>query len=177
MRDDAALLPINLIRHAKPRSVHAMLVQPCDILRRPKRLNSLNLYQLRFSNRLVSSLPISRSTPVFPTQIRQQFEVITLVHGIEISNGHEDNSVLIVNDEPDQLTLMGSLLHKAGYSVLTAEDGRRRSDPRETRTARSRDQRRLDAAHGWSRVLPRDPRRHRTENRSDSARQRTPKRY
>lgn len=45
------------------------------------------------------------------------------MHGIEISNGHEDNSVLIVNDEPDQLTLMGNLLHKAGYSVLTAEDG------------------------------------------------------
>ena len=43
--------------------------------------------------------------------------------GIEISNGHEDNSVLIVNDEPDQLTLMSNLLHKAGYSVLTAEDG------------------------------------------------------
>ena len=43
--------------------------------------------------------------------------------GIQISNGHEDNSVLIVNDEPDQLTLMGNLLHKAGYSVLTAEDG------------------------------------------------------
>ena len=48
---------------------------------------------------------------------------IALVHGIEISNGHEDNSVLIVNDEPVQLTLMGNLLHKAGYSVLTAEDG------------------------------------------------------
>jgi PAS domain S-box-containing protein len=46
------------------------------------------------------------------------------VHGTEISNGHDDNSVLIVNDEPDQLTLMGSLLRKAGYSVLTAEDGR-----------------------------------------------------
>lgn len=45
------------------------------------------------------------------------------MHGIEISNGHDDNSVLIVNDEPDQLTLMSSLLHKAGYSVLTAEDG------------------------------------------------------
>ena len=45
------------------------------------------------------------------------------MHGIENSNGHDDNSVLIVNDEPDQLTLMGSLLHKAGYSVLTAEDG------------------------------------------------------
>lgn len=44
------------------------------------------------------------------------------MYGIE-SNGHEDNSVLIVNDEPDQLTLMGGLLRKAGYSVLTAEDG------------------------------------------------------
>jgi len=44
------------------------------------------------------------------------------VHGTD-SYGHEDNSVLIVNDEPDQLTLMGSLLRKAGYSVLTAADG------------------------------------------------------
>ncbi len=45
------------------------------------------------------------------------------MHGMEISNGREDNSVLIVNDEPDQLKLMGSLLAKAGYSVLTAVDG------------------------------------------------------
>lgn len=44
------------------------------------------------------------------------------MHGID-SNGHEENSVLILNDEPDQLTLMGSLLRKAGYAVLTAEDG------------------------------------------------------
>jgi CheY-like chemotaxis protein len=44
------------------------------------------------------------------------------VHGID-SNGHEENSVLIVNDEPDQLTLMGSLLRKAGYAILTAVDG------------------------------------------------------
>ena len=44
------------------------------------------------------------------------------MHGID-SNGHEENSVLIVNDEPDQLTLMGSLLRKAGYAVLPAEDG------------------------------------------------------
>src|SRR6267154_4354437 len=43
--------------------------------------------------------------------------------GVEISNGHEDNSVLIVNDFPEQLKLMGNLLTKAGYSVLTAEDG------------------------------------------------------
>ncbi|HEU4510586.1 MAG TPA: PAS domain S-box protein [Pyrinomonadaceae bacterium] len=33
--------------------------------------------------------------------------------------------MLIVNDEPDQLTLMGTLLQKAGYSVITAEDGAR----------------------------------------------------
>ncbi|HEX6648774.1 MAG TPA: PAS domain S-box protein [Pyrinomonadaceae bacterium] len=45
------------------------------------------------------------------------------MHGIELSNGHEDNSVLIINDEPDQLRLMSSLLHKAGYTVLSAEDG------------------------------------------------------
>lgn len=45
------------------------------------------------------------------------------MQGVEISNGHEDNSVLIVNDEPDQLRLMGSLLRKAGYAVLTAADG------------------------------------------------------
>ncbi|HJS25379.1 MAG TPA: PAS domain S-box protein [Pyrinomonadaceae bacterium] len=45
------------------------------------------------------------------------------MHRTKSTNGHEDNSVLIVNDEPDQLTLMGNLLHKAGYSVLTAEDG------------------------------------------------------
>jgi len=46
------------------------------------------------------------------------------MHGVEISNGREDNSVLIVNDEPDQLRLMRGLLSKAGYAVLTAEDGR-----------------------------------------------------
>jgi PAS domain S-box-containing protein len=45
------------------------------------------------------------------------------MHGVEISNGHEDNSVLIVNDDPDQLRLMSSLLAKAGYSVVTAVDG------------------------------------------------------
>ena len=45
------------------------------------------------------------------------------MHGVEISNGHEDNSVLIVNDDPDQLKLMGSLLAKAGYSIVTAVDG------------------------------------------------------
>ncbi|HEX5889818.1 MAG TPA: PAS domain S-box protein [Pyrinomonadaceae bacterium] len=45
------------------------------------------------------------------------------MQGVEISNGREDNSVLIVNDEPDQLRLMRTLLNKAGYSVLTADDG------------------------------------------------------
>lgn len=42
---------------------------------------------------------------------------------VPLSHGPEDNSVLIVNDLPDQLTLMGGLLRKAGYSVFTAEDG------------------------------------------------------
>ncbi|MGI8732761.1 MAG: hybrid sensor histidine kinase/response regulator [Pyrinomonadaceae bacterium] len=39
------------------------------------------------------------------------------------TNGHEVGSVLIVNDLPEQLSLMDSLLRKAGYSVLTARDG------------------------------------------------------
>jgi PAS domain S-box-containing protein len=39
-------------------------------------------------------------------------------------NGHQPQSVLIVNDEPEQLLLMDSLLRKAGYSVFTAEDGK-----------------------------------------------------
>jgi PAS domain S-box-containing protein len=39
------------------------------------------------------------------------------------SNGHDDDSVLIVNDIPEQLSLMDGLLRKAGYSVLTAGDG------------------------------------------------------
>lgn len=46
------------------------------------------------------------------------------MQGEEILTGREDNSVLIVNDEPDQLRLMRALLHKAGYTVLTAGDGR-----------------------------------------------------
>lgn len=37
-------------------------------------------------------------------------------------NGHRD-SVLIVNDIPEQLGLMEGLLKKAGYDVLTAENG------------------------------------------------------
>ncbi len=45
------------------------------------------------------------------------------MHGEEISNGHEENSVLVVNDEPEQLELMTNLLNKAGYSVLRAVDG------------------------------------------------------
>ncbi|MGH9968536.1 MAG: PAS domain S-box protein [Pyrinomonadaceae bacterium] len=39
------------------------------------------------------------------------------------NNGHQEDSVLIVNDVPEQLSLMDSLLRKAGYSVLTAADG------------------------------------------------------
>ncbi len=45
------------------------------------------------------------------------------MHGVQFSNGREDNSVLIVNDLPEQLQLMAGLLRKTGYSVLTAEDG------------------------------------------------------
>lgn len=44
------------------------------------------------------------------------------------SNGHEDDSVLIVNDVPEQLGLMDSLLRKAGYNVLTAGDGKEAFD-------------------------------------------------
>jgi PAS domain S-box-containing protein len=45
------------------------------------------------------------------------------MYGVQISSGHDDNSILIVNDAPEQLGLMRSLLEKAGYSVFTAEDG------------------------------------------------------
>ena len=38
-------------------------------------------------------------------------------------NGREAGSVLIVNDLPEQLSLMDNLLRKAGYAVLTAVDG------------------------------------------------------
>src|SRR5512134_1038796 len=38
-------------------------------------------------------------------------------------NGREAGSVLIVNDLPEQLSLMDSLLRKAGYLVITAVDG------------------------------------------------------
>ena len=39
------------------------------------------------------------------------------------TNGLEAGSVLIVNDLPEQLSLMDNLLSKAGFSVLTAADG------------------------------------------------------
>src|SRR5512145_870260 len=39
------------------------------------------------------------------------------------SFGPEENSILIVNDAPETLLLMEGLLRKAGYTVLTAEDG------------------------------------------------------
>jgi len=45
------------------------------------------------------------------------------MRGVQFSDGHEENSVLIVNDIPEQLMLMDALLRKAGYCVLTAEDG------------------------------------------------------
>jgi PAS domain S-box-containing protein len=53
----------------------------------------------------------------------QQIEVKSQMRGAYLSEGHEDNSVLIVNDLPEQLMLMDGLLRKAGYRVLTAEDG------------------------------------------------------
>ncbi|HET6863562.1 MAG TPA: PAS domain S-box protein, partial [Pyrinomonadaceae bacterium] len=45
------------------------------------------------------------------------------MHGVDFSTGLESNSILIVNDFPEQLKLMGRLLRNAGYTVLTAEDG------------------------------------------------------
>ena len=38
-------------------------------------------------------------------------------------NGRGAGSVLIVNDLPEQLSLMDTLLRKAGFAVLTAVDG------------------------------------------------------
>ncbi|HYN24956.1 MAG TPA: response regulator, partial [Pyrinomonadaceae bacterium] len=38
------------------------------------------------------------------------------------NNGHRQDTVLIVNDIPEQLGLMDSLLRKAGYEVFTASD-------------------------------------------------------
>lgn len=43
--------------------------------------------------------------------------------GVQFSDRHQENSVLIVNDVPEQLMLMDGLLRRAGYFVLTAEDG------------------------------------------------------
>jgi PAS domain S-box-containing protein len=42
---------------------------------------------------------------------------------LQFSEGREDESILIVNDAPEQLLLMHGVLRKAGYSVFTAEDG------------------------------------------------------
>ena len=53
----------------------------------------------------------------------QQIEAQSQMRGAQFSDGQDDNSVLIVNDLPEQLMLMQGLLRKAGYSVLTAEDG------------------------------------------------------
>jgi PAS domain S-box-containing protein len=53
----------------------------------------------------------------------QQIEIQSERRGAKLSDGQDNNSVLIVNDLPDQLQLMQALLRKAGYSVLTAEDG------------------------------------------------------
>jgi len=47
-----------------------------------------------------------------------------MLQGNPSNNGHDKHSVLIVNDLTDQLELMHSALHKAGYTVFTAENGR-----------------------------------------------------
>ena len=52
-----------------------------------------------------------------------QIEVQSEMRDAHFSDGHEDNSVLIVNDLRDQLTLMEGLLRRAGYNVFTAQDG------------------------------------------------------
>ncbi|MFN2513719.1 MAG: PAS domain S-box protein [Pyrinomonadaceae bacterium] len=44
------------------------------------------------------------------------------------NNGHREDTVLIVNDIPEQLWLMESLLNKAGYAVITAGDGQEAFD-------------------------------------------------
>jgi PAS domain S-box-containing protein len=44
------------------------------------------------------------------------------------NNGHREDTVLIVNDIPEQLWLMESLLSKAGYEVITAGDGQEAFD-------------------------------------------------
>jgi PAS domain S-box-containing protein len=46
-----------------------------------------------------------------------------MTRGKHSKNGHEEHAVLVVNDLPDQLELMNAVLRKAGYRVLTAEDG------------------------------------------------------
>ncbi len=53
----------------------------------------------------------------------QQIEIQSQIPGAQFSAGDDSNSVLIVNDLPEQLMLMQALLRKAGYSVFTAEDG------------------------------------------------------
>lgn len=53
----------------------------------------------------------------------QQIEAQSQIRGAQVSDGHDDNSVLIVNDLHEQLMLMKGLLRKAGYKVFTAEDG------------------------------------------------------
>lgn len=44
--------------------------------------------------------------------------------GNHSKNGHDQHSVLVVNDLAEQLELMNSALSKAGYTVFTAENGR-----------------------------------------------------
>src|SRR5262249_26222829 len=48
-----------------------------------------------------------------------------MIKGNHRQNGSEGSAVLVVNDLPEQLQLMNTALGKAGYTVLTAENGLR----------------------------------------------------
>jgi len=68
-------------------------------------------------NKLVVPVPVL--TPINRTKTK-----MVSAQQVKFSlNSREDDSILIVNDLPDQLLLMNNLLRKAGYSVITAEDG------------------------------------------------------
>src|SRR6266850_3130944 len=52
------------------------------------------------------------------------FKVEYSVTNILPIEGRGENTILVVNDQPDQLELMSTLLRHAGYRVLNAFDGR-----------------------------------------------------
>ncbi len=58
-----------------------------------------------------------------PSRSRPIPDRVGYMSATQISKGREDDWILIVNDLPEQLLLMGSLLRKAGYFVVTSEGG------------------------------------------------------